>query len=174
LRSFGGAWIDKVDMKFQQSLLFWLCHLVSFAGLFMINGLAAEPAGEERPGQAAIIHKSDVLKGGTTNASSPMRLWPLLSTPDARMNYVEVAGRSGMHFHPDQDHRLYVLEGKVIVIAGRSTNTAIVGDLIIIPKGVRHAYDVANKGDRALLLTFDAPPYDPKKTVPVDETKPSK
>jgi quercetin dioxygenase-like cupin family protein len=163
-----------MEMKPPRILVCFLFHIVWLGSPWMINGFAAEPAGEERSGQAAIIHKSDVVKGRSTDSSSPMRLWPLLSTPEARMNYIEVAGRSGMHFHPDQDHRLYVLEGKVIVIAGPNTNTAVVGDLIIIPKGVRHAYDVPNKGDRALLLTFDAPPYDPKKTVPVDETKPSK
>lgn len=35
-----------------------------------------------------------------------------------------------------------------------------------------HCYDVAAPGEKALLLTFDAPPYDPKKTVNV-EPKPS-
>jgi quercetin dioxygenase-like cupin family protein len=81
------------------------------------------------------------------------------------MNYFEVTGRTGLHFHPDADHRLYVLEGKVVITAGQNTNTAVAGDLIVIPKGVRHCYDVPTKGDRALLLTFDAPPYDPRKTV---------
>jgi quercetin dioxygenase-like cupin family protein len=85
------------------------------------------------------------------------------------MNYVEVAGKSGMHFHPDADHKLYVLEGEVVVIAGTNSNTAIAGDLIIIPKGVRHCYDVPAKGGRALLLTFDAPPYDPGKTVNLEK-----
>jgi quercetin dioxygenase-like cupin family protein len=84
------------------------------------------------------------------------------------MNYVEVAGKSAMHFHPDADHKLYVLEGRVVVTAGTNTHTAIVGDLIIIPKGVRHSYDVPAQGERALLLTFDAPPYDPRKTINVD------
>jgi cupin superfamily acireductone dioxygenase involved in methionine salvage len=42
------------------------------------------------------------------------------------------------------------------------------GDLIIIPQGVRHYYDVPARGERALLLTFDAPPYDPKKTVQLE------
>jgi quercetin dioxygenase-like cupin family protein len=102
-----------------------------------------------------------------------MRLWSLHSTPEARMNYVEVTGRSGLHFHPDADHKLYVLEGRVVVIAGTNTTTAIVGDLIIIPKGVRHSYDVPAKGERALLLTFDAPPYDPRKTVNLESTKPA-
>jgi quercetin dioxygenase-like cupin family protein len=87
------------------------------------------------------------------------------------MNYVEVTGRNGMHFHPDADHKLYVLEGQVVVTAGTNVTTAGAGDLIIIPKGVRHCYDVPAKGERALLLTFDAPPYDPRKTVNLEPTK---
>lgn len=127
---------------------------------------------DERDGTATVIHRSDVIHGGSTNSSGPMRLWPLHSTPEARMNYVEVTGASGPHFHPDADHKLYVLEGQVVVIAGTNTTTAIAGDLIIIPKGVRHCYDVPAKGERALLLTFDAPPYDPRKTVNLEPAKP--
>jgi quercetin dioxygenase-like cupin family protein len=132
--------------------------------------LARHP--DERDGAATIIHRADVIRNRGTNGgnSAPMRLWPLLSTPEARMNYVEVAGPSNLHFHPDADHRLYVLEGSVVVTAGTNVTTATVGDLIIIPKGVRHSYDVPAKGDRALLLTFDAPPYDPRKTVNVGST----
>jgi len=88
------------------------------------------------------------------------------------MNYVEVTSRSKLHFHPDTDHKLYVLEDHVVVIADTNTITAVAGDLIIIPKGVRHCYDVPAKGDRALLLTFDAPPYDPRKTVNLEPAKP--
>jgi len=128
---------------------------------------------DEREGAATIIHRSDVIRDRSTNASGPMRLWPLHSTPEARMNYVEVTGRSGLHFHPDADHKLYVLEGRVVVTAGTNSTTAIAGDLIIIPKGVRHFYDVPAKGDRALLLTFDAPPYDPRKTVNLESAKPA-
>ncbi len=126
---------------------------------------------EEKDGTATLIHRADVLASRNTNSTAPMGLWPLFSSADARMNYVEVRGRSGMHFHPDGDHKLYVLEGSVVVIAGTNTQTAIAGDLIIIPKGVRHCYDVPAKGDRALLLTFDAPPYDPRKTVNLPEPK---
>jgi quercetin dioxygenase-like cupin family protein len=132
----------------------------------------SSPHPAERDGAATIIHRADIIRDRSTNNSGPMRLWPLHSTPDARMNYVEVTGRSGLHFHPDADHKLYVLEGQVVVTAGTNTTTAIAGDLIIIPKGVRHYYDVPAKGDRALLLTFDAPPYDPRKTVNLEPTKP--
>lgn len=122
----------------------------------------------EVDGAATLIHRADVIGRSTTNSSAAMRLWPLHAGPGSRMNYVEVTGRSGLHFHPDADHKLYVLDGRVSVICGTATNIAVPGDFIIIPKGVRHGYDVPAKGERALLLTFDAPPYDPAKTVPLE------
>jgi len=122
----------------------------------------------EQEGVATIIHGAEILRDREVNRQSGRRLWPLYSSAEARMNYFEVAGPSRPHFHPDADHRLYVLEGKVLVTAGTNTTTAISGDLILIPKGVRHRYDVPAKGERALLLTFDAPPYDPRKTVNLD------
>ena len=128
---------------------------------------------DERDGAATLIHRADVIRDHGTNTSATMRLWPLHATAEARMNYVEVTGRSSLHFHPDADHKLYVLEGKVAVTAGTNTTIATVGDLIIIPKGVRHCYDVPVKGERALLLTFDAPPYDPRKTVQLESSSPS-
>jgi quercetin dioxygenase-like cupin family protein len=117
----------------------------------------------ERGGDATIIHKSDVVP------ADGKHLWSLYSSPEARMNYFEVTGRTGLHFHPDADHRLYVLEGELLLTAGTNTTTAKSGDFIVIPKGVRHSYDVPQGGGRALLLTFDAPPYDPAKTVNLEK-----
>src|SRR2546427_8222748 len=145
--------------------------------LVRFTTVAEEPAPvrhpDERDGAATLIHRADVIRDHGTNTSATMRLWPLHATAEARMNYVEVTGRSSLHFHPDADHKLYVLEGKVAVTAGTNTAIATVGDLIIIPRGVRHCYDVPVKGERALLLTFDAPPYDPRKTVQLDSSNPT-
>jgi mannose-6-phosphate isomerase-like protein (cupin superfamily) len=147
--------------------------LAAAAVLFICStGIADEPSParnpQERDGHATIIHRADVIRDTGTNGAGRGHLWPLYSSPEARLNYFEVTGRSEMHFHPDGDHRLYVLEGKVLVTAGTNTTTAGVGDFIVIPRGVRHCYDVPAKGERALLLTFDAPPYDPRKTVRVE------
>ena len=122
----------------------------------------------ELEGVATVLHRDDVLadRGGGRH------LWPLLNTPEARMNFFEVTSRGALHFHPDADHRLYVLEGTVLVTCGAATTKCAAGDFIVIPRGVRHCYDVAAPGGKALLLTFDAPPYDPKKTVNV-EPKPA-
>lgn len=119
----------------------------------------------EREGSATVIHRADVVPAESTNAPPRGGLWPLYSSPEARLNYFAVTGRTPMHFHPDADHRLYVLEGKIVVTCGTTTTTNGVGDFIVIPRGVRHSYNVPGPGDRALLLTFDAPPYDPAKTV---------
>jgi quercetin dioxygenase-like cupin family protein len=145
-----------------------ILNCISLCCLWAGDSLPARHVGE-RDGTATVIHRSDVVKNRGATSTAAMRLWPLHSTTDSRMNYVEVAGRSPLHFHPDADHKLYVLEGRVVVIAGTNSTIATVGDLIVIPKGVRHCYDVPAKGERALLLTFDAPPYDPRKTVQLEK-----
>jgi len=125
----------------------------------------SEPAiSGERDGAALILHRDEVLK----DRGHGKHLWPLLNTPEARVNYFEVTGRGALHYHPDADHRLYVLEGTVMVTCGQTTTKCTAGDFIVIPKGVRHCYDVPAPGEKSLLLTFDAPPYDPKKTVNVE------
>ena len=118
----------------------------------------------EREGAATVLHRDNVLR----DRSGEKHLWLLLKTPEARVNYFEVTSRGALHFHPDADHRLYVLEGTVLVSCGAATTKCTAGDFIVIPRGVRHCYDAAAPGEKALLLTFDAPPYDPKKTVNVE------
>jgi quercetin dioxygenase-like cupin family protein len=168
--------MNLLTISFKEQTRFTLLILLA---VFLSHSatVAEEPAParhpDERDGAATLIHRADVIRDRGTNSSASMRLWPLLATAEARMNYVEVTGRSSLHFHPDADHKLYVLEGKVALTAGTNTTIATVGDLIIIPKGVRHCYDVPARGERALLLTFDAPPYDPRKTVQLESPGPN-
>jgi quercetin dioxygenase-like cupin family protein len=148
-----------------------------FAALAVITSIAfaVETSPDLKPGErtgaAQIIHRADIVPDRSTNAPARGGLFPLFSSSEARLNYFEVTARTPMHFHPDADHRLYVLEGKVVITCGTNTTTNTVGDFIVIPRGVRHFYNIPNKGDRALMLTFDAPPYDPKKTVNVESPR---
>ena len=150
-----------------------LCLAALLFSVSLARAQTTEPHPGEREGSATLIHRKDIIPERGTNQPSDRHLWSLYSSPEARLNYFEVTGRTGLHYHPDADHRLYVLEGKLVIMAGTNTMTAVVGDFIVIPRGVRHSYDVAAKGERALLLTFDAPPYDPRKTVNL-EPGPSK
>jgi quercetin dioxygenase-like cupin family protein len=137
--------------------LSWLVLLAFCIGAGDQKKTATTPT--ELPGAATIRHREEVVR------NDGRHLWPLFSSAEARMNYFEVTGPTRLHFHPDADHRLYVLEGKALITAGTNQSVAIPGDFIIIPRGVRHRYDLPPNEKRALLLTFDAPPYDPTKTV---------
>jgi mannose-6-phosphate isomerase-like protein (cupin superfamily) len=155
-----------------KTILTALTMLGPLAGsLAAADGPEASRHHDERDGAAKIIHRADVVPDRSTNTAARGGLWPLYSTPEARLNYFEVTGRTSLHFHPDAEHRLYVLEGKVLLTCGTNITTTTVGDFIVIPRGVRHCYDVPAKGDRALLLTFDAPPFDPRKTVNIESSK---
>src|SRR5262245_17186918 len=148
------------------AVVIWL--LASAHGFLARADAVGKRHPDERDGKALIIRRADVVPATSGNARLRGGLWPLYSTPEARLNYFGVTGRTPLHFHPDAEHRLYVLEGQVVVTVGTNTTTASVGDFIVIPRGVRHCYDVARKDEPALLLTFDAPPFDPRKTVNID------
>jgi hypothetical protein len=45
-----------------------------------------------------------------------------------------------LHIHPDQDEFILVQEGTYRVQLGNSVQTAQVGDLIILPRGIPHSY----------------------------------
>ena len=73
-------------------------------------------------------------------------------------------GEAGEHIHPDAEHSLYVISGEVRVRSGDLETTLRAGDYISIPAGIKHGYSVpADKP--ALLISMDAPPYDPQKTI---------
>jgi len=91
-------------------------------------------------------------------------LWRLHQSATSRTNLVEMRGEAGEHIHPDAEHSLYVISGEVTVHAGDLKTTLHPGDYISIPAGMKHGYTVpADKP--ALLLSMDAPPYDPQKTI---------
>jgi quercetin dioxygenase-like cupin family protein len=91
-------------------------------------------------------------------------VWRLHQSATSRTNLVEMRGVAGEHIHPDAEHSLYVISGEVMVHAGDLETTLHAGDYISIPAGMKHGYRVpADK--TALLISMDAPPYDPQKTV---------
>ncbi len=92
------------------------------------------------------------------------KVWRLHESLTSRTNLVEMRGEAGEHIHPDAEHSLYVISGEVRVKAGDVETTLLAGDYISIPAGMKHGYSVpADKP--ALLISMDAPPYDPRKTI---------
>jgi mannose-6-phosphate isomerase-like protein (cupin superfamily) len=116
-------------------------------------------ASEARP---TIVRTRELMAREPGNGSG--HLWRLHQSATSRTNLVEMRGEVGEHIHPDAEHSLYVISGEVKVRAGDMETTLREGDYISIPAGMKHGYTVpADKP--ALLLSMDAPPYDPQKTV---------
>lgn len=95
-------------------------------------------------------------------------LWTIKRTDTIRVNLVRMSGEMKMHKHPDAEHSFFVLEGKIDALIGAERIILKKGDFVSIPQGVPHKYWVKSK--RALIISMDAPYYDPAKTVIMDRS----
>jgi mannose-6-phosphate isomerase-like protein (cupin superfamily) len=97
-------------------------------------------------------------------------LWNLHQSATSRTNLVQMRGQSIKHIHPDAEHSLYVISGELTALVEAEAFELRAGDYISIPAGVLHGYKVP-EGKTALLISMDAPPYDPAKTIRSKENK---
>ncbi|MBY0470470.1 cupin domain-containing protein [bacterium] len=95
-----------------------------------------------------------------------IRVWNIRQTNILRINLVEMSGELPLHKHPDADHSLMVLEGRVRVQIGQEIFEIEKGDYVSIPQDVPHKYWALTQP--ALLVSMDAPYYDPKNTVQLE------
>jgi quercetin dioxygenase-like cupin family protein len=111
-----------------------------------------------------IVRTRELMAREPNRSTTTGHVWRLHQSATSRTNLVEMRGEAGEHIHPDAEHSLYVISGEVTVRAGDVETTLKAGDYISIPAGMKHGYSVpADKP--ALLISMDAPPYDPLKTV---------
>lgn len=106
----------------------------------------------------AIQNIFNILKTDTAKS-----LWTLKKTDIFRINLVKMEGEGKMHEHPDAEHTILVIEGEINAEIGGKKMVLKKGDMISIPKGMPHKYMV--KGKDAIIVSMDAPYYDPAKTI---------
>jgi quercetin dioxygenase-like cupin family protein len=61
------------------------------------------------------------------------------------------------HVHAEHEEVFYVLDGHIAFVAGEDVLDARVGDVVLIPRGVEHAFDVVGDGDARYLCIFSPP-----------------
>lgn len=122
---------------------------------------ATAPATATAP---TIVRTHELMAQEPNRSTTSGHVWRLHQSATSRTNLVEMRGEAGEHIHPDAEHSLYVISGEVTVRADAFETTLRAGDYISIPAGMKHGYQVpADKP--ALLISMDAPPYDPQKTI---------
>jgi quercetin dioxygenase-like cupin family protein len=140
--------------------------MIGIATLALMAGLATWSwhlsADEGVAPRALVLRRASVMARKPDIESPSVRVWTLRREGHARTNLVEMRGPIANHVHPDADHTLMVLEGQVDAWAGREVQHLGPGDYISIPKGMPHRYEV--RSGTALLVSFDAPAYDPALT----------
>lgn len=95
-----------------------------------------------------------------------VKVWNILQNETIRINLVEMSGELRLHKHPDADHSLMVLDGRVRVLIGNKEVIIEKGDYISIPAEAPHKYWSLAK--TSILVSMDAPYYDPKKTIDLE------
>lgn len=91
-----------------------------------------------------------------------VKVWNIRQNETIRINLVEMSGELRLHQHPDAEHSLMLIEGSVRARVGAEEVLMKKGDYLSIPAGVPHKYWALEK---SLLVSMDAPYYDPAKTV---------
>ena len=122
---------------------------------------APVPASAPAP---TIIRTRELMAREPNPSTSTGHVWRLHQSATSRTNLVEMRGEASEHIHPDAEHSLYVISGEVLVRAGDLETTLRAGDYISIPAGMKHGYNVP-PDKPALLISMDAPPYDPQQTI---------
>jgi quercetin dioxygenase-like cupin family protein len=70
--------------------------------------------------------------------------------------WVDPGGGVPPHIHPAMEERFEVLAGRPSFLAGRKWQTAVPGETVVVPAGVRHAY--RNRGDETAHVVCEARP----------------
>lgn len=109
---------------------------------------------------------ADQLRREITAGNLPLKAAPQLSSQSGVQEYlVVVRSNEDPHIHPDGDLVINVLEGGGFLQLFPGKVEASAGDVIVVPKGVCHAYFNEADGDSVLLATFS--PINSKAACPI-------
>ncbi|WP_440064567.1 cupin domain-containing protein [Streptosporangium sp. OZ121] len=84
---------------------------------------------------------------------------------------VPAGGGPGPHIHPEQEETFYMLDGELEFLDGDHRFTAVAGDFIHVPRGIRHSFQ--NKRMHAARMLFMFTPPGPEQVF-VDHATPAR
>jgi quercetin dioxygenase-like cupin family protein len=113
-----------------------------------------------------LVEYQKLILSPPTISGENVKVWNIRQNDTIRINLVEMSGELALHKHPDADHSLMVLDGDVRVQIADKIIVVHRGDFISIPANVPHKYWSLTK--TAMLVSMDAPYYDPAKTIPLE------
>lgn len=141
------------------------------AGLVIGAALVHTPRaalGARQPLKPAVIKIDDVLKKGLTQRAGGFNFSVVA---EAETGGVELFSLKAVkrHYHPKENHFLYILKGRAKGQIGSVTAEVGPGDLVVIPAGKDYAHKLEAIGaDPVVFLLFSTPPFHPEDIVWVE------
>jgi len=97
---------------------------------------------------------ADQLRAQIAAGNLPLKAQELNSQAGVQEYLVVVREHEDPHIHPEGDLVISVLEGGGYVELSTGNADASAGNVVVVPKGVCHAYFNTAAGDSVLLATF--------------------
>ena len=76
---------------------------------------------------------------------------------DASELQIVVARKIDLHTHDDTDHRVYVARGTGVFHFAGQARQVKAGDIVTIPKGIVHGFEVQEGSEPLVLLVVETP-----------------
>ncbi len=102
---------------------------------------------ENARASGVVVKKADAVEGKPVDAGVGTRVQVLLGEADGApgfaMRRFRMEADGGMPRHTNAvEHEQYVLSGKARVVLGEETHVVASGDVLFIPAGLPHSYEV--------------------------------
>ena len=149
-----------------KNLRIWLLAGVAAAFALAFSLDAQAPAlSQQAPLKPAVIHIDDVLKKGLTQTAGGFSFSVLDETATGGVELFSLKTVK-RHYHPQENHFLYILKGRAKGQIANVTAEVGPGDLVVIPAGKDYAHQFEAIGrEPVVFLLFSTPPFHAKDIV---------
>lgn len=135
-------------------------------GLYMTRGVTSNPV------ELAIVDVDETIAAGLEEQVGAFAFSVVQKTNTASVEIFSVNDDIPTHYHPQENHILYITNGRATGKVNDVVAELAPGMLVFIPKGAPHSLDIIEAPFEFVL--FSTPPFDPDDIVWVNETKEEK
>ncbi|MFZ5998136.1 MAG: cupin domain-containing protein [Nitrospirota bacterium] len=160
--------VHKRTVKVLGNLLIMIVMLslsMTVAGAEKNGQAAAAKKGKMKALQPGVYHVEDILKKGLEQKSVDFNYTVLADTKTGSVELFQI-GNVRKHFHPKENHFLYILKGRAKGQIGDVTAEVGPGDLVVIPAGKKYQHSFTKLSDEPVVfILFSSPPFRAGDTV---------
>jgi quercetin dioxygenase-like cupin family protein len=124
----------------------------------MSDRATGRTAGEIRP----VVKRADAVESRTVDAGTAAQVQVLLGEADGApgfaMRRFRMGAEGGMPLHTNRvEHEQYVLRGRAKIVVGDEVHAVGAGDVLFIPAGTPHSYEVVEAPFEFLCMVPNRP-----------------